>query len=306
MPFRKPVAAARKRASPRGRRAPGSAKRKRRLDPKAAADRASRLPHHPRYTAALLAQVRQRYETTPEPIGSMAADLGIAPGSLHRIARRHGWVRRNPVPPPRHMSSALRILEEAQALAGEGGAVRGGATVVADVEGQAVPQPTLPVVGNAATPTPSPCPQGEGEPAEFAASLATPSSAGGIPPSSAAPPSTIDRLERAVLAELATIEAMRAALGTMPQKPPAARETVRTLSMLTQTLQIIQRLRASAALEAERTRKDNGDDNDDLPADIEAFRDELARRIDAFVASRTGAAGAGGAGSVRTVDAPAP
>ena len=40
-----------------------------------------------------------------------------------------------------------------------------------------------------------------------------------------------------MLAELATIEAMRAALGTLPQKPPGAARTVRTLSMLTQTLQ---------------------------------------------------------------------
>jgi hypothetical protein len=76
--------------------------------------------------------------------------------------------------------------------------------------------------------------------------------------------------------------------------------------MLTQTLQLIQRMRASAALEAERTRKDNGHDDDDLPADIDAFRDELARRIDAFVASRTGAAGAGGDGSVKAVDTAAP
>ena len=34
--------------------------------------------------------------------------------------------------------------------------------------------------------------------------------------------STIARLERAVLAELGTIEAMRAAMGTLPQKPAGA------------------------------------------------------------------------------------
>jgi hypothetical protein len=88
-------------------------------------------------------------------------------------------------------------------------------------------------------------------------------------------------------------------------KAPAARETVRTLSMLTQTLQLIQRLRASAALAAQNNTKDNRHDDDDLPADIDAFRDELARRIDAFVASRTGAAGARGDAADDAVDAPA-
>jgi hypothetical protein len=124
------------------RRAPPSPKRKRRLDPKAAAERASRLPHHPRYTAALLAQVRRRFEETPEPILSMAADLGVAPESLHRIARRHGWVRRKPAPPPRDLPPAMRLLEEAKAL--EVGANGAGATSGADGSSEAVLRVTLP------------------------------------------------------------------------------------------------------------------------------------------------------------------
>jgi hypothetical protein len=243
------------------RRAPARRKRKRagRVRRKGAADAASRLPHHPRYTAALLAQVRQRFEDTPEPIPSMAADLGVAPQSLHRIARRYGWVRRNPVPPPRDVSQASQILQEAQVLAGE------------------------------APPTPDPSPPfaaltGGGERTESAASNAShdtePASSG---------LSTIERLERAVLAELATIEAMRAALGTLPQKPAGA---ARTLSMLTQTLQHLQRLRASAALTAKPVARSDHDD-DDMPADIDEFRRDLARRIDAFVASRTERSDAG-------------
>jgi hypothetical protein len=115
--------------------------------------------------------------------------------------------------------------------------------------------------------------------------------------------STIERLERAVLAELATIEAMRAALGTLPQKPPGAARTVRTLSMLTQTLQHLQRLRASEALAAKPPAgNEHDDDNDDMPRDLDEFRRDLARRIDAFVASRTDAGDADGDPTAAAVD----
>jgi hypothetical protein len=141
-------------------------------------------------------------------------------------------------------------------------------------------------------PHPDPLPaSGERERAEF---------------TSSAPPelSTVERLERAVLAELATIEAMRAAMGTLPQKPPGAARTVRTLSMLTQTLQHLQRLRASEALAARPPagKEHDRNDDDDSPRDIDEFRRDLARRIDAFVASRTDAGGAGGNSTSAAVD----
>jgi len=98
-------------AARKPRRAPARKKRK-----GASLNPARFLPTHQRYTPALLAHVRQRFEQTPEPIPSMAADLGVAPQSLHRIARRYGWVRRNPVPPPRDVTPALTMLAEAKAL----------------------------------------------------------------------------------------------------------------------------------------------------------------------------------------------
>ena len=109
----------------------------------------------------------------------------------------------------------------------------------------------------------------------------------------------IERLERAVLAELATVEAMRASLGPLPQRWTDAERTARTLSLLTQTLQHLQRLRAGGA-RGVRSHHDNYDD--DMPEDIDAFRYELARRIDAFVASRTGAGGAGGDGGAEPAE----
>ena len=230
--------ATRKRVRPR---APARKKRK-----ASSLNPARFLPTHERYTPELLANVRQRFEETPEPVASMAADLDVEPASLHRIARRYGWLRRNPAP-ARDVSPALRILQDAQAL-------------------EAAP------------------------PAQDLSEVAAPPEL-----------STIDRLERAVLAELATIEAMRAALGRMPQKPPGAQRTVRTLSILTQTLQHLQRLRANQTLTSEPASRNDHDD-DDMPRDIDEFRRDLARRIDAFVASRTDAAGAGGDAAAETMD----
>ena len=97
---------------------------------------------------------------------------------------------------------------------------------------------------------------------------------------------TIERLYRAVLDELATVEAMHAQRGTLPARPVDAVRTAQTLSSLTETLQKIQRLRC--ALPSGST------DDDDMPADIDEFRNELARRIRAFIASRTDRGDAGG------------
>jgi hypothetical protein len=81
-----------------------------------------------------------------------------------------------------------------------------------------------------------------------------------------------------VLDELATVEAMHAQRGTLPERPVDAVRTAQTLSSLTETLQKLQRLRCAVPF--------SGSDDDDMPADIDEFRNELARRIDAFVASR--------------------
>jgi hypothetical protein len=93
------------------------------------------------------------------------------------------------------------------------------------------------------------------------------------------PLSAIDRLERLVEQELTAEEAVRAQLGPLPRNVADAERTARTLSTLTQTLHALQRLRSGTTPDL--------DDDDDMPRDIDAFRRDLARRIDAFVASRT-------------------
>ena len=105
-----------------------------------------------------------------------------------------------------------------------------------------------------------------------------------LPPSDA---SAIDRIERLVEQELAAEEAGRAELGLLPRAPGEAERCARTLAILTRTLHALAQLRGGATQHGPHH-------DDDNPADIDEFRRDLARRIDAFVASRTNGRIAGG------------
>ena len=85
---------------------------------------------------------------------------------------------------------------------------------------------------------------------------------------------TVERLYRAVREELTAVESLRARLKSEPQGTQDAERTARTLSSLTETLQKLQRLKCAAP--------NTGSHDDDLPADIDEFRTELARRIEAL------------------------
>jgi hypothetical protein len=97
-----------------------------------------------------------------------------------------------------------------------------------------------------------------------------------------ATPDLAARLQRALTVELGAVEAMRAQLGRTPQTPIDAQRTAQTLGLLTNTLHHLQRLKAATPNE---TRPD-AIPSDDTPADIDALRDDLARRIAAFMESR--------------------
>ena len=96
------------------------------------------------------------------------------------------------------------------------------------------------------------------------------------PPSHAA---TIERLRRAVLEEIAAVESMRAALGKQPQRPLEAARTAQALSSLTETVNKLQRMQCGLL-------ETGSEYDDDIPADLDAFREDLARRIAAFMESR--------------------
>jgi hypothetical protein len=82
-----------------------------------------------------------------------------------------------------------------------------------------------------------------------------------------------------VLKEIAAEETVRAQLNAAPRKAADAARVARTLATLTQTLQMLRRLRGEDDT-------DTGYDDDDMPIDLDEFRRELARRIEAFVASQ--------------------
>ncbi|MEA2883167.1 MAG: hypothetical protein QOH32_2423 [Bradyrhizobium sp.] len=63
-------------------------------------------------TAEALAYARQRYETTDQPVRTIADDVGTSPAKLYKIAKAEGWQLRKDRP-PRGLSEALKLDLEA-------------------------------------------------------------------------------------------------------------------------------------------------------------------------------------------------
>ncbi|HMJ43684.1 MAG TPA: hypothetical protein VK522_15540 [Pseudolabrys sp.] len=128
--------------------------------------------------------------------------------------------------------------------------------------------------------------------AEALAALSSPSPESGMSPSeeAAAPPTApgkawsmrerIDELRAAVDEEIAAVRALRAKLKSVPHGTEAAGRTSRTLADLTTTLERLRRLEIGAP------QHERQDTHDDMPADLDAFREDLARQIEAFMESR--------------------
>jgi hypothetical protein len=222
-----------------------------------------------RYTPEFLASLKQRYEETDQPMRSLAAEFEIGISTLSSLVEKQRWRKRSQR--QRDCPPTLRhILAEAEALVAEALPPHGGA------EGRREP----PDASRGAGGNPSP-------PAETPAPT-LPLSGGArtdaLAEGGAAMLSPAERLEALVVKEIAAEEVMRAELETRPRARGESERCARTLSTLAQTLQALQRLRGGAE---PGTRVCDCDD-DDMPEDIDAFRIELARRINAFVASRTG------------------
>jgi hypothetical protein len=63
-------------------------------------------------SAEVLEYTRQRYEQTNDLQSTIAADLGVSRGTLHRVAKAQGWQLRKDRP-PRELSQALKLDIEA-------------------------------------------------------------------------------------------------------------------------------------------------------------------------------------------------
>jgi hypothetical protein len=80
---------------------------------------------------------------------------------------------------------------------------------------------------------------------------------------------------------LPAIEATIARLAGGAHHPRDMEQASRTLGSLTRTLRELNGL-----LSEHNARLDAADPDDDMPEDMDAFREDLARQIDAFMASR--------------------
>jgi transposase-like protein len=93
--------------------------------------------------------------------------------------------------------------------------------------------------------------------------------------------SIVPRLQSAVARVLPAIETIIARLGAEPLRPREMEQTARALGTLTRTLREL-----NALLAQQPSRAALFDDDDDIPEDIDEFRDQLAQKIEDFLASR--------------------
>ena len=228
-----------------------------------------------RYTEKLLATLRNRYENTDQTILSIAAEFDIGSRNLQRLVTKHRWAKRSKR--VRDVPRAQRLLEEAKALAADLPPPERGRSDCQRVRpawaGPMTDSAVRVGVPREETPTPTLPLSGEG-------SL-----------------SAIDRIEALVAKEIEAEETVRKLFRGKRRVATTSERNARTLATLTQTLHALQRLRAGSLPEQETLT------DDDTPHDIDEFRRDLARRIDAFVASRTDAGDADGNSGVTPVDA---
>ena len=204
-------------------------------------------------TPELLANIRRRYEHTPRTLSTMAADLGCSGQTVCNIAKREGWVRF--VPPPRDLSPAARLLARAEALS-----------------------PLIPAKAGTQERDGDDGECGPGAPLSRGRTDDAARGTRDLHPQQIA--DTAEALHDAAVKLLADVKASRAQLAGLPQSPLDQERAARTLANLTATLQKLAPLRGGVPLTVCHT----GNDYDDMPADLDAFRDELARRIDALLA----------------------
>jgi hypothetical protein len=217
------------------------------------------------YSPEYLVYVRRMVEDTDAPLSAVARDCGISESTLYRMQKREGWVSR--VQRPRGLPFAKALLDGATTLAN--------ARVVESLSAAGFTEDDMTDAAAGAPVSAAQAPDAQAPHAR----LVTEAPRAAHLSSSAIGPLTAERLARLVEREIAAEEAVRDHLGNTPRASGDAGRTARTLATLAQTLQMLMRLRCGAA-------PDPGPDDDDIPRDIDEFRRELARRIEAVVASQ--------------------
>jgi hypothetical protein len=211
----------------------------------------------PEPTLEAWAQIRHDYEHTARPLAHICAEHDITIPMMRYRMKRWEWKRRKPLIPRHAPPSVPAMPADVSPLpvrAANGGVGPG----VGDHFGpDAASPPTPPAFADA--------PVGEQ-----------------VAPSDPDPALIVPRLQGAVARVLPAIEATIARLAGGSHHPRDMEQAGRTLGALTRTLREL-----NALLAQHNARLDAADPYDDMPEDIDAFRENLARRIEAFMESRT-------------------
>ncbi len=218
-------------------------------------------PMRTRMSPELQAHVRRLYEETDQPVCQIALDVGVNESVIRRMGPREGWVRY--VAPPRDLPPVAKLLEQVEELE----------------EAVRAPQHDEAALTHSPTPTPDPSPQGGGEQKE---SVAAPEALTG----GGEKEDNIARFTHVVMAHLDEFEAMRRDGKLLPKHHLA---TARAISILTEAFNRLARLRAALPGTIHDDTAHDNLANFDMPADLDAFREALAQRIEKFLASRTDA-----------------
>lgn len=219
------------------------------------------------FTDELLADARRRYEQTAEAKEAIGFDLGIHRSTLDHLARRLGWTRFKPS--PRDVHPAAKLAAKAQAFAE--------AVVAADGVTTEAGKQT-----DAAETSAAPLPPLTGQPADGAEDLPMDT------------PALAAWLRREIQAQIGIVKQLREQERAEPPTEDKAILLSRILASLADALIKLDRHTGGASSAA--------GEPDDLPENIDEFRNELARRIRAFVASRTGTGDADGGNAVPLLD----
>jgi hypothetical protein len=224
------------------------------------------------------ARIRYEYEHTAQPVEAICAAHSISSGTLRDRMRRWGWTRRR-TPIPRDGPPALAVPLIDLQPAEPPGAAHAASPPHPRFAPHPDPLPALLVedgcehpVGSSNTGVNALCSSNtdvnalarESEQADAAA--------------------IVPGLQSAVARLLPAIAAITAKLAAGPHAPRDIEQMGRALGTLTRTL------RELNALLSEQRDAAPADAGDPLPDDIDEFRRELARRIEAFFASQDASA----------------
>lgn len=224
------------------------------------------------YSPETLAALRHAYVHTDQPMRLIANDHGIGITTLQTLAEKNGWPKRSQRqrghPPATGVVEKARLLEEQMREAARrseaGSASQETPTRLAALA-------TLPLAGGGI---------------EKESGGGKEGAAAGADGAQAHTRATIDLLECETRGEIEQLHADRTRNPGQQRKPGESASLARRLSDLSLTVQRIERMRRGLFNDPPPQQQGYDEDDDDIPQDIDAFRLDLARRIEAFVASR--------------------